>query len=85
MTRNTAADITEKNMTAVSMTKNIPAAAAAEAVPDADPTSLRLPDAMQVKSVKHIIEELSTMVPSLILLMTVENRWNLSAVQDCCC
>ena len=39
-------------MTAVSMTKNIPAAAAAEAVPDADPTSLRLPDAMQSKICK---------------------------------
>ena len=40
---------------------------------------LLLQDAMWEKPAVHITEELLMMEHSLILLMTVENHWNLSA------
>ena len=55
-------------------------AAVADAVDVAD-HSHSLQDAMQEKPAAHITEELSMTEHSLILLTTVANRWNSSAVQ----
>ena len=55
-------------------------AAVVDAVDVAD-HSLRLQDAMYEKPAAHITEELSMTEHSLILLTTVANRWNSSAVQ----
>ena len=79
--------ITEKGILAEIMATAIPAVItradipAVEAVVTADvvPQSLHLKDGMWEKQYEHITEVRLTTESSLILLMTVENRWNLFA------
>ena len=77
MEKATAVEATER-VTAVEVTrKDIPVEAAVEAVV---PT-IQLPDVTWEKPAVPTIEELSTMEPSLILLMTAANHWNSSVEQ----
>ena len=71
----------KKDTAAEGMRKAIPAAADAGKAAAADAASRRSQDAMWERPAALITEVRTMTEPSLILLMTGENLWNLFAVQ----